>query len=69
MLANALIFEVESPDGGKPIKLVANPVQFDHTPVHNTRGPEASEHTEAVLEKMGLDWDRIIALKEKGATA
>jgi len=69
VLANDLIFEVESPDGGKPIKLVANPVQFDHAAVHNTRGPEASEHTELVLEEMGIGWDRILELKEKGVVA
>ncbi|MBV9995840.1 MAG: CoA transferase [Caulobacteraceae bacterium] len=69
VLANDLIFEVESPDGGKPIKLVASPVQFDHTPIENTRGPEPSEHTEAVLEEMGVGWERIIELKDKGAIA
>lgn len=69
VLANDLIFDVESPDGGKPIKLVANPVQFNHEPVVNTRGPEASEHTEMVLEEMGVGWDRIIELKDKGVIA
>lgn len=69
VLANDLIFEVDAPDGGKPLKLVANPVQFDHAPVTNTRGPEASEHTELVLEEMGVGWDRIIELKDKGVIA
>lgn len=67
--ANGLIFEVESADGGLPIKLVANPVQFDQQPARNTRAPEASEHTEMFLMEMGLDWDRIEALKAKGAIA
>ncbi|MDB5423400.1 MAG: CoA transferase [Phenylobacterium sp.] len=69
VLANDMIFDVESPDGGKPIKLVANPVQFDHTAVQNTRGPEASEHTDMVLLELGLSRDRLVQLKEKGAIA
>jgi crotonobetainyl-CoA:carnitine CoA-transferase CaiB-like acyl-CoA transferase len=69
VLANDLIFEVESADGGRPIKLVASPVQFNHEPIVNTRAPEASEHTELVLMDLGIDWDRIEELKQKGAIA
>jgi len=70
VLANDLIFEVESTDGsGKPMKLVASPVQFNHEPITNTRAPEASEHTELVLMELGIDWDRMLALKDKGAIA
>ena len=68
-LANDMLFDVEPSDGGKPIKLVRGPVQFDHEPVQTTRAPEASEHTESVLLELGLEWERIEALKAAGAIA
>jgi crotonobetainyl-CoA:carnitine CoA-transferase CaiB-like acyl-CoA transferase len=68
-LANDMLFEVEASDGGAPIKLVRNPVQFNHAPVTATRAPQASEHTELFLMEMGLEWDRIEALKSAGVVA
>ncbi len=64
-----MIVEVEASDGGAPIKLVRGPVQFNHEPLETTRAPQASEHTEIVLMEIGLEWDRIEALKDSGAIA
>jgi len=68
-LANDMIFEVEAPDGGPPIKLVRGPVQFNHAAVETTRAPQASEHTEIVLMEIGMEWERIEQLKAAGAIA
>lgn len=68
-VVNDMIIEVEGADGGAPLRLVRGPVQFNGEPLQTTRAPQASEHTEIVLLELGLDWDRIEALKAKGAIA
>ncbi|WP_405137856.1 CaiB/BaiF CoA transferase family protein [Nocardia sp. NBC_01388] len=49
------------------LELVANPVQFDVTAPVIGPAPEFAAQTEDVLVELGLDWDRIIALKTAGA--
>ncbi|WP_155768638.1 CaiB/BaiF CoA transferase family protein [Mycobacterium colombiense] len=68
-LANDMVTEVESADGGAPFKIVRGPVQFNHEPLATTRAPQPSEHTELVLMELGVEWDKIEALKEAGAIA
>lgn len=68
-IANDMIVEVDAADGGPAFKVVRGPVQFNHEPLTTTRAPQASEHTEIVLTELGMDWDRISALKESGAIA
>ena len=68
-IANDMVIEVEASDGGAPLRLVRGPVQFNGEALETTRSPQASEHTELVLMELGLDWDRIEALKAAGAIA
>jgi crotonobetainyl-CoA:carnitine CoA-transferase CaiB-like acyl-CoA transferase len=68
-LANDMIIEVEGADGGKPMRLVRGPVQWGGEALETTRSPQASEHTEIILMEMGMEWDRIEALKAAGAIA
>jgi crotonobetainyl-CoA:carnitine CoA-transferase CaiB-like acyl-CoA transferase len=54
-------------DDGRRFTLVANPVQFDETPVTLRPAPELAQHTEEVLLETGLSWEDLAALKETGA--
>ncbi|TDC67757.1 CoA transferase [Actinomadura sp. GC306] len=51
------------------LELAASPVQFDVTAPALGPAPEFAAQTEEILLELGLDWERIIALKDAGAVS
>ncbi|UXA15553.1 CoA transferase [Mycobacterium sp. SMC-8] len=64
--ANGLIAEVLDAEGNTQ-ELVANPVQFDESPLQLTRAPGFAEHTDEILRELGMDDEAILHLKIEGA--
>jgi crotonobetainyl-CoA:carnitine CoA-transferase CaiB-like acyl-CoA transferase len=48
---------------------VTTPVQFDEQPAATHRAPEFNEHGDEILQELGMDMERIIALRVAGAVA
>ncbi len=63
---NGLVAKVTDYEGQER-ELVANPVQFDETPVVSRRAPQFAEHTDEILRELGKTDDELIALKIAGA--
>lgn len=62
--ANGYLLEASTADG--PLRLCANPVQFDGTPPPlRWTAEDVGASTEAVLLELGVSWDEIAALKEQ----
>lgn len=66
LVANGFVGHVTDVDGA-PQRLITAPVQFDEEPAELDRGPTFAEHTDEILQELGLDYDRIIELKIAGA--
>jgi crotonobetainyl-CoA:carnitine CoA-transferase CaiB-like acyl-CoA transferase len=63
--ANGYVGEVRL-DDGQAYRLPSVPVQLDQRAPPLRRAPEHGEHTEALLQELGYDWDRISKLMEDG---
>jgi len=65
--ANDFFTEMEHPEAGKA-RYLTTPVTFRQNPaVIRSIAPELGQHTEEILLELGLSWDDILELKEKGA--
>ncbi|MGE0881064.1 MAG: CaiB/BaiF CoA transferase family protein [Acidimicrobiia bacterium] len=62
VIANNYLHTLTSPEGDK-YSLASAPVEFDETPADPGFAPNVGEHTDEILEQLGLSWDDIIQLK------
>ena len=66
VLKNDYVVEYDHPAAG-PVKLMGYPVRFSETPAQIAReAPEFGQHTEEVLQELGISWEEIAALREQG---
>ncbi|MFF0818693.1 CaiB/BaiF CoA transferase family protein [Rhodococcus sp. NPDC003318] len=66
LVANGRIVDLVDADGESQ-QLVANPVKFDNAPVKMVRAPQFAEHTDEILQELGIDDENLIGLKIAGA--
>ncbi len=65
-IANGYVCEVEAASG-TAFRMVPSPLQFDEELPQLTRAPNHGEHTDEVLQELGLQMDEILDLKMMGA--
>jgi crotonobetainyl-CoA:carnitine CoA-transferase CaiB-like acyl-CoA transferase len=66
--ANGYVVDVDK-GNGESFPCVTSPVQFDEQPIELRKAPEHAQDTETLLLDLGVEWDRIAQLKERGAIA
>ncbi len=66
VIANGYLRHVKDNEG-RDFDLVAAPVQFDESPPELRAAPAHGEHTDEVLQEIGLSWDEIVQHKVAGA--
>ncbi|MEM9041045.1 MAG: CoA transferase [Actinomycetota bacterium] len=64
---NGYVIEGDN-SAGVHTRAIGSPIQMSATPTRpSVEAPELGQHTEEILLDIGLDWDRIAALRESGA--
>jgi crotonobetainyl-CoA:carnitine CoA-transferase CaiB-like acyl-CoA transferase len=66
VIANGYLRPVRDSDGHE-FELVAAPAQFDESPPDLKPCPRHGEHTDEVLQELGLSWDEIVEHKVAGS--
>jgi crotonobetainyl-CoA:carnitine CoA-transferase CaiB-like acyl-CoA transferase len=66
VLDNDYVIEFDHPAAGQ-VKLAGYPIRFSDTPAKIAReAPEFGQHTEEVLQELGLSWEEIASLRDEG---
>jgi crotonobetainyl-CoA:carnitine CoA-transferase CaiB-like acyl-CoA transferase len=66
VLDNDYVVEFDHPAAGN-VKVMGHPVRFEKTPARVAReAPEFGQHTEEILQELGLSWEEIASLRAQG---